>query len=69
MTDQVNAMFSGHYHFFTRFYLPLNYIIRNDERGRLMRYFLLFSVTIALLTFGIIETTGAALLILFTRTG
>jgi hypothetical protein len=69
MTDHVSAMFSGYYHFFTGFYLPLKYIIKGDERGRLMRYFLLFSFTKALLTLCIIETTGAALLILFTRTG
>jgi hypothetical protein len=34
-----------------------------------MRYFLLFSVTKALLTLGVIETPSATLLIFFTRTG
>lgn len=68
MTDHVSAVFSRRTPFFTHFYLPLKYIIKGNERGRLMRYFLLLSLAKALLTLGIIETTGAALLVLFSCT-
>ena len=69
MTDHVNAVFNRGIPFFTYFYLPLKYIIQGNERTRLMRYFLLLSLAKALLTRGIIETTGAALLVLFSGTG
>jgi hypothetical protein len=67
VATQNESVFYGMHRTFTCFWLRFQYSIKADCLGRLMRYYLLFLLAKSFLTSGIIEASGATLLILFSR--
>ena len=61
------AVFRRLFHTFTGFHYRLEYIIKGNKLGRVMRYFLLFSLAISVLARCILKTSSTTFLIFFTR--